>query len=318
VLSVEVENKVRFNKAQIYGSLQQWDKVIAALDEWFRYVRTPAPVSYYLLGIAYYQLDKLDLAISNTEKAIELANPPAEGWLQFLAALHIQKENHRAAAPILEQLVLRFPKKSYWLQLSLVYGSINTTKHSLAVQELAYHQGLLTEDQDLRRLARSYVYHDLPYPAAKVLEKGIEQGVIQKDVGVYELIANSWIAAREYDRALPPLRQAAELSKDGKLFVRLGQVYLQREEWIEAAEALGQGLQKGGLENPGSANLMQGIAWYNANRIPDAHASFVRAQGHASTRAEADRWITYLAGAQGGGSAPAVGDSQAEASGARG
>jgi uncharacterized protein HemY len=80
---------------------------------------------------------------------------------------------------------------------------------------------------------------------------------------------------------------AAELSPDGKLFIRLGQVYLQREEWLEAAEALGQGLQKGGLENAGSANLMQGIAYFNANRIPDAHASFVRALDTASTRAEA-------------------------------
>lgn len=318
VLSVEADNKIRFNIAQVYGTQQKWNEVVTALNNWFRYIKTPAPVAYYLLGIAYYQLEKIDLAISNSEKAIELANPPAEGWLQFLAALYIQKEDYKHAAPILEQLVLRFPKKTYWLQLSLVYGFLNTSMHTLAVQELAYHQELLTEDQDLRRLARAYVYHDLPYPAATVLEKGIEAGVIKKDTAVYEQIANSWIAAREYNRSLPPLRQAAELSTDGKLFIRLGQVYLQREEWNEAAEALEQGIRKGGLENPGSAYLMQGIAYYNASHIPQAHASFMRALEHESTRAEADRWISYLAGSEGKGEAPAGGGDHAEASAARG
>jgi tetratricopeptide (TPR) repeat protein len=300
IMDVETDQKIRFTIAQVYGTQQQWNNVISALQNWFRYSRDPNPVAYYLLGIAYYQLEKLDLAISNTEKAVELADQPAEGWLQFLAALYIQKENYALAAPILEDLVTRFPKKTYWLQLSLVYGSLKDSKHILAVQELAYRQGLLTEDQDLRRLARAYVYHDMPHPAATVLEKGIASGEIKEDVGVYELIANSWIAAREYDRSLPPLRKAAELSSDGKLFVRLGQVYLQREEWNEAAQALQQGIEKGGLENPGSVYLMQGIAYYNANHVPQARASFAQAQTHESTRVEADRWITYLGSGESG------------------
>ena len=70
VLPLEQENRVRFNIAQVYGSTQQWDKVVAALKEWFRYVKDPNPVSYYLLGIAYFQLEKLDLAIENTKKAM--------------------------------------------------------------------------------------------------------------------------------------------------------------------------------------------------------------------------------------------------------
>jgi tetratricopeptide (TPR) repeat protein len=150
VLSVEVENKVRFNIAQIYGSLQKWDKVITSLDEWFRYVSEPKPVAYYMLGIANYQLEKMDLAIANTEKAIELSPDPAESWLQFLAALYIQKEDYKQAAPILEQLVIRFPKKTYWLQLSLVMAR-SDTKHSLAVQELAYHQGCSRKTDSVAR-----------------------------------------------------------------------------------------------------------------------------------------------------------------------
>jgi tetratricopeptide (TPR) repeat protein len=153
---------------------------------------------------------------------------------------------------------------------------------------------LLTEDKELRRLARSYLYHDLPYPAAKVLEKGLAEGAIEADADSFELLANSWIAAREYDRSLPPLQKAAELADDGNLFVRLGQVHLQREEWDEAAERIRQGIEKGGLEEPGNAQLLLGIAYYNAERVTQARASFARARRHDSTRAEADRWITHI------------------------
>ena len=294
VMPLEAENRIRFNIAQIYASLQQWRDAITALKRWFRYVEDPDPLAYYLLGISYYQLEEIDLAITNTEKAVDLAEEPAEGWLQLLAALYIQKEDYPSASPILEELVMRFPKKQYWVQLSLIYGARDNYRHSLAVQQVAYLQGLLTEDKELRRLARSYLYHDLPYPAAKVLEKGIEEGAIEKDAKAYELLANSWIAAREYDRSLPPLQRAAKLSDDGKLFVRLGQVHLQREEWDEAAKQLRQGIEKGGLEKPGNAQLLLGIAYYNDERVMQARASFARALQHDSTRAEAGRWITHI------------------------
>ena len=301
VMQLDAENRIRFNIAQIYASLQQWREAVTALKRWFRYVEDPDPLAYYLLGISYYQLEQLDLAITNTEKAVDLSEEPAEGWLQLLSALYILKEDYASATPVLEELVMRFPKKPYWVQLSLIYGAREDYRRSLAVQQVAYLQGLITEDKELRRLARSYLYHELPYPAAKVLDKGIREGAIEKDAAAYELLANSWISAREYDRSLPPLERAAELADDGKLFVRLGQVHLQREEWDEAARRLAQGIERGGLRNPGTAQLLLGIAYYNAKRVPQARASFVRALEHDSTRAEADRWITHIENESGSG-----------------
>ena len=48
---------------------------------------------------------------------------PKEAWLQLLAALYVRKSDYASATPVLEELVLRFPKKAYWVQLSLIYGS---------------------------------------------------------------------------------------------------------------------------------------------------------------------------------------------------
>jgi len=190
--------------------------------------------------------------------------------------------------------VLRFAKKQYWVQLSLIYGARENYRRSLSVQQVAYAQGFLTEDKELRRLARSYLYHDLPYPAALVLEKAIESGAVAPDSEAFELLANSWIAAREYERSLEPLRDAAKLSEDGNLYVRLGQVHMQREDWKEASALLEKAVEKGGLKDAGNADLLLGIAYYNGAHVARARSSFLRARKHESTRNAAIRWITHL------------------------
>lgn len=294
-LGLPAENKIRFQIAQLYAGQQQWQDTIEALKRWFRYVDVDDPLAHYLLGIAYFQLDQMTPALYHAAQAVDLAEKPGEGFLQLLAALYIQKEDYASAAPVFEELVMRFPKKSYWVQLSLIYGAKENYRHSLAVQQVAYAQGLLTEDKELRRLARSYLFAELPYRAARVLEKGLEDGTIEADSDSYEMLANSWIAAREYERSLPPLRKAAELAEDGNLFVRIGQVHLQQEAWTEAAEQFEKGIAKGGLDNLGHAELLLGIAYYNGQRVALARSSFERASKHDATRTEAEGWLNHIA-----------------------
>jgi tetratricopeptide (TPR) repeat protein len=294
MLPIRDEARVRFNIAQLYASLQQWQLMIDWLDSWLLYVEDPDPLGFYLMGIAYYQLGEFDTAIEKTKLAVEARPNPKESWLRLLAALYSQAERYSDAAPVLEELVIRFPKKQYWVQLSLIYGANEDYRRSLAAQQVAYAQGYLTDDKELRRLARSYLFNELPYRAARVLEQGLNDGQIEADSDSYELLANSWIAAREYELSLPPLRKAAQLAADGNLFVRLGQVNMQRESWDEAAELLEKGIAKGGLDDPGNAALLLGIAYYNGAQLERARSSFLRAQAHESTRDAAATWITHI------------------------
>jgi tetratricopeptide (TPR) repeat protein len=294
ILPIRDEGRIRFNIAQIHASLQQWRETLAALDRWERYAEVPDPLAHYLRAIAHYQLDEQEAALVSAEKAVDAGPEPAESWLHLLAALYVQKEDHANAAPVLEELLVRFPKRQYWVQLSLIYGAREDYRHSLAVQQVAYLQDFLIEDKELRRLARSYLYNSLPYPAAKVLEKGLAEGVIERDAEALELLANSWIGAREYEKALEPLRQAAELSKEGNLYTRLGQVFMQREEWSQATKMLQKAIEKGGLKDAGNTQLLLGICYYNDQRVDQARSSFARARQHDATREAADRWITHI------------------------
>ncbi len=302
VLPVRDDNRIRFNIAQLHASNQQWRETLAALDRWERYVEAPDPLALYLRGVAHHQLGELDLALTHTQKAVDLSREPQEGWLNLLAALYILKEDYPSAVRVLEQLVVRNPaKRQYWVQLALVYGALEKYPESLAVQLLAHQQGLLSEEKELRRLARASLHQNMPHPAAQVLEQALTEGKVPRDAAALELLGNSWIAAREYERSLPPLLEAAKLSPDGNLYVRLGQVYMQREQWKEASDVFQKGIEKGGVRDPGNAQLLLGIALYNDQRYPQARSAFARALQQESTREAAERWITHIDGASGTG-----------------
>jgi tetratricopeptide (TPR) repeat protein len=304
---------MRFNIAQLYMALERWEDAIAALEKWFTETEAqdikPNSNAYYTLAIAYYQLglDRDDEALKDkalipAKKAVEIATKPQERWLQLLLALYLEKKDYKNALPVLEQVVSLYPKKTYWLQLSAIYGELGMDQQSLAAQQLAYHQGLLSEDRELRRLAELYLYYEIPYRAARVMEKGFEEGKIEKDAKSLELYANSLLAAKEYERAFEPLKEAAELSETGNLYLTLGQLYLQREDWDNATSALRNAVEKGELRNPCNSELLLGIAHYNQGQTGDARTWFQRAGNDERCEEASQRWLQHIAreSAQGG------------------
>jgi tetratricopeptide (TPR) repeat protein len=294
VLDVEEQAAIRFQIAQLYLAEERWRDVVTNLEQWFSMVESPNSSAYYLLAIAYYQLEDLDSALPPALKALEVAEVPQEGWLQLVLALRLTRKEYAEAVPLLEQLIHRYPKKIYWIQLSTVHGALGSYEEALIPLQLAYSQGLLTEDEALRRLSQLLLFLDLPYRAAVVLEGGLEEGSVEPDAAAYEQLSNSWIAAREYEKAAAPLARAAELSEGGDLYVRLAQVHIQREKWSEAAEALRRALDKGELANQGDAQLLMGIAYYSQKEPQQALRWFARARQHEATRQEAEVWVRYI------------------------
>jgi len=287
--------QIKYQIAQLYMAQERWKEGAAALEEWFKSAPSPNSSAYYLLAVAYYQLEDFNRALAPAAKAVEMSEKPQESWLQLLLAIYLQKEDYKSAIPILLKMVAAAPdKKTYWLQLSSVYGQLENYAQSLAMLELAYAGGLLTEDSEYRRLSDLLVFSDIPYRGAKVLEDAISQKKVTADSKAYEKLANAWIAAREYEKSIAPLRRAAETSGNGDLFVRLGEVQVQRREWNGAIEAVRLGIEKGGLKDVGNAQLLMGIAYYSQSKPREARDWFVRASQSAKHRQNASQYIQAI------------------------
>ena len=201
-----------------------------------------------------------------------------------------------AQEPVLVQLLTRYPEvgKAYWLQLATLYGVQKDIPRALAVMQLAHRRKLLDEDANVRRLASLLQSEDIPIRSVHVLEQGFEQKVLKEDDTSFEMLGNSWILARESDKAEPALQKAAELSPKGALYIRLGQVRLLKENYDAAIVAIKNGLAKGGIDDPGQAEQLLGIAYYNAGKLGEARTWFAKSCRSEKARPASEAWLKHI------------------------
>lgn len=296
ILPKQDSSDILFQIAQMQMGTDRFEDAIATLKTWFATAEKPGAAAYFTLAIAYYQTKELDAALEPAKKAVELAETPQQGWLQLLLAIYLTKEDYASATPVLVDLLTRYPNvgKAYWLQLATLYGVQKDIPRALAVMQLAHRRKLLDEDANVRRLASLLQSEDIPIRSVRVLEQGFEQKILKEDDTAYELLGNSWILARESEKAEPSLEKAAQLSPKGTLYVRLAQVRLLKEAWDEAIAALKSGLTKGGIDDPGAAEQLLGIAYYNAGKLGEARTWFTKSRRSEKARPTSDAWLKHI------------------------
>jgi Flp pilus assembly protein TadD len=143
-------------------------------------------------------------------------------------------------------------------------------------------------------LANLYLLHGVPYKAAVLLEKEMNEEIVKSSERNLRLLSQAWYQAREDQKAIPPLERAAKLSDDGSLYVRLGQAHINLEQWNEATAAIQKALKLGGLKRSDQANIMLGMALFNQKRLEQARRAFERASKDKRSRRTAVQWIAYV------------------------
>jgi hypothetical protein len=258
----------------------------------------PDPDMYVVIGTAYYQLEKYKDIIPPVKKAIALANERGtktkEQWLLLLRVAYWELEDYKEVKNLLEQLVVGWPKKEYWTQLSGIYFELKDEPRQLAAYEAAYDQKLLTSGAELLQLAQLFMQADVPYKGARVLEKSFAAEEIERNERNLRLFSQAWQLAQEDRKAIPPLKEAAALSGDGELYARLAQSYLNLSEYKSCIEASNQGIKKGGLKNTGNAYLILGMCQFERDSLSSAKASFRKALKYEKVAKNATSWISYV------------------------
>jgi len=287
-------SNMRYNLAQLYLAEEEFRKAISHLEQWINEVSKPGANGYYLLGAAHAQLGEAKQALPYVAKAVATSQKFNETWHQLLLALHFELKEYKKAAAVLGVLIDHNPKKTYLQQLQGVYSELGEEKKALAVMELSYRQGYLDSNNELRNLSHLYLYHEVPNLAAQVMIKGLADGTIDDDSEAWELLGDSWIHAREYERALEPLRKAAEMAESGGVYVKLARVYLEEQNWNEARDVLEAALAKGELDNPGDAQLMLGISNVKTGRLGAARKAFEQAEKSKGSKKSAASWLQHI------------------------
>src|SRR5690606_16371669 len=296
-LPAEPHKQAVYTLAQIYATLGEYQKTIDLMVNWFKVAENPPADAYIMVANAYAALDKFREAYPYVTQAIQKADRVREDWYKLALGIQFELRKYPEAAQTLEVLVANWPdNKTYWKQLSGIYLELSNEPRALATMALAYQRDALTESEDLLNLARLYMLNNVPAEAGKILEKELASGRIEATQKNYELLAQAWVQAREFEKGTVALGKAAEMADDGELFIRQAQIFVSLADWSRAANAARKALEKGGMDQKktGQAWLLVGTAAAEQKDFDTAIEAFTKASGYEDTRRTAKQWLNFV------------------------
>jgi len=301
-LNSEETLRIRYALAQLYLHQGNYSQAIAEFERWFSEQVEPPAQAYMQFAQAYVLAGQIRKALPYAEKGYSMLTEPNENWYRLMATIYLQLQQFSNAIPVLERILTYWPtNKDYFSQLAYSYSSVNRDEDSFAIQALAYHNGLLTSNEDIVRVAQLYRAYGYPYKAAEIMSKEMQAGRVTKNKKNWEELGFAWAQAREHKRAIPPLTNAASAAGDGKLFYQLCQTYFFDENWSKATSTCRNALNKGGLnpETRAIAWMLIGNAEYKTEDRDKAIEAFNRCQdvtgeGVDDTVQGCNSWVGFI------------------------
>ena len=295
-LPPRVVSDLIYNLAQLNLAEGLSERALDYITRWFATVEgEPTADAYGLKAQIHLVMGDLAAAEQTVRKALSKVEEPRQNWTRLLLSVLLQQERYGEARPILEDAALRWPSvKAFWQQLTAVYYEVKQEELAFVTQQIMHRQNMLKTSKELSSMAQLYLYHDIPIKAARVLQNGFDDGSIEKTEKNYELLAQAYMHAREWDKAIKPLTAAAEKSDKGRFYEQLGQSYLQDEKWRDAEQAFVKALEKGGLRDAANTWLLLGITRTRVEKWDAAIAAFRKAGDDDETAKDAFRWIRSI------------------------
>lgn len=259
---------------QLYFVQEDYAKAIEYLDRWFELVETPSAQAYVFLAQAHYQLNDYREVIPAVQAAMDLAerrgDEVRENWWLLKRAAYYELEDWGKVIEVLEVLVEKFPSRDYWVQLSGLHGQQGNEKPQIAAIWAAYIQGYLDREREILNLTGLLQQEGAPFWAARVMEREIENGVVEASYSNLRSLGQAWQIAHNAGKAVDAYARAAERSDDGEMHYRIAQLELDRDNCEASIRASGRALSRGGLDRPAQAHLVKGMCEFNLRRFEAA------------------------------------------------
>ncbi len=229
---------------------------------------------------------EIEEAIKSVEAdAANLAKGPTrENWWLLLRAAYFELEEMDKVKEILERLVVEWSKKEYWTQLSAFYGQDKQEKEQMAAYQTAYHEGFLEKSSEFVQMAQLYLSVEAPYEAAKLLQKAMDEDKVDKEVKNYKILAQAWFLSGYDEPAIVALREAAKLSDDGELDIRLARSLNNIADYEGCANSAKTAIKKGDLKRLDESYITLGMCQFETADYEGAKDAFANAKLDADQR----------------------------------
>jgi len=301
ILTIEnlrVEMRLRSLQAlgQLYAGEDRFRESIDALNRWRAISEDENEMIFLLLVNGYYNLEEYATAIPYLIQHMDMlaaqGKPIPRNIYSLMFQMRVELEDYPAAESVAKQMVVLFDDPQDWRNLAAVYGMLDNDKNRVETLALTYQKGYMQNEAEYMNLAQSLAGSDAPYQGAKVLQKGLEEGIVEEKVENLERLTQMYLLANEYEMALVPARKAAEMGESGDAYDYLGYIYVMLHDYNNAADAIKMALQRGGLKDPGETQLFLARALLEIEDFAGAATAAQESQRLGNTGAR--QYITHI------------------------
>lgn len=294
-LSSHAAQQMQKQLAVMLAATEDYAAVVRELAPIMAQEKDPAPEMQMVLGGAYAQLKRYREAWPLISSALKAIKKPAHDWYALAAATAAGLQRYEDAVKHIGQALRLAPMElSYWQQLSAYQVARKDAPGALAAMDMAYRLGLLESADDRMRFAQLFFSNGIPFEAASLLQDGLESKLLSRDRASLEMLAAAWVAAREYDLAIPALRDAIAAGAGVAMVLQLAQIEFDRGDWDGASRSLKLAIQRGAGKHSADASMMLGVAQYQLQNFSAARRAFSQAAESRKQRKTAQQWIAYL------------------------
>lgn len=297
-LEEQIRKQTIYTLAQLNTMEEQYNQALRLLEQWFALELNPPPDPYILYAQNLYQVNRFGDMIKPIETAMDIARkrekPVKEDWYVLLNFAYFQQEDYRKVRDIQKIMLVNWPKKRYWFSLAGAYTELGEENNLFASYDAAHTQKMLERESELVTMAQLYMQHEVPYKAATLLDQEMENGRVSRNAKNYRLLSQAWSLAQEDEKSIPALKEAARLSDEGELDLRLGNAYLNLGRYAECVSAVQAGLRKGGIKSPDNAQISLGMCLYNLQKYSAAINAFRQARKTRRSSRIANQWINVI------------------------
>ena len=297
-LEPQMAKQTTFIVAQLLMVEEKYPQALATLNKWFTLETNPAPEPFILKAQMHYHLGQFPAMVPAIETAMDIAKarnkPVKENWWGLLNFAYFQQENYVKVRDIQKILLQSWPKKRYWKSLAGAFTELGEDEKLIYAYDAAYTQGMLEKGTEFVTMAQLFLQAEVPYKAAVLLEEKIKSGVVEKNEKHYRLLSQSWQMAMEDEKAIPALKSAASLAKNGEVDARLANSYLNIGDYDNCVISAKSAIRKGGLKSPDNIQISLGMCLYNQRKYNDSKAAFKEAAKVPRSQRTSGQWIRVI------------------------
>ncbi|EHR42230.1 tetratricopeptide repeat protein [Alishewanella jeotgali] len=263
-------------------------------EAWIRFTGENDPDVYLRIANAYYQLQEYQKVLTPIDNAIRYAREPnRQHYMLKMGALY-ESRNYPKTIETVETMVQLFPEeRQFWVYLANFYTLVEDYQKSLSAFQIAYNNGYLELESELKMMGQMYANNNIPYKAATIYEKYLKSGKIKKDRTMLAAVASNFQAAREFAKAAQYYGELAALTNEADAYRRQGFAFMSIQRYNDAIKAFEAALARDS-SNSGRVHMSMVDAFLNQGKLREAYASLQQAKRDSTTARQANSYEGYI------------------------